>query len=67
VGDIGLAAREKVIDTEDIVARLYESIAEMGAKEAGSTGDENFLHMHFFFCLPRQTTAGQKSTFNEPV
>jgi len=52
VGDIGLAAREKVIDTEDIVARLYESIAEMGAKEAGSTGDENFfLHLEMILSV----------------
>jgi len=38
VGDISLGSREEIVDTEDIVSVLEETLAEMGTQEPGPSG-----------------------------
>jgi hypothetical protein len=42
VGDVVAAAGEEVVETDDVVAVLEESLAEVRADEARASGDENF-------------------------
>jgi len=46
VGDVLLAAREEVVHTQHVVTGLNEPVAEVGAQETSTAGDENsFLHI----------------------
>jgi hypothetical protein len=40
VGDIGLPTREKIIEADDLVAVLQETIAKVRAQKAGSAGNK---------------------------
>lgn len=44
--DVGLAAREEVINTEDVMARRQESVAEVRAKESRASRHQDLLR-HF--------------------
>ncbi len=39
-----LAARVEVVDAENVVAAFDQPIAQVGAEEAGASGDEMTLH-----------------------
>jgi hypothetical protein len=41
VGDVLLAAREKVIEADDLMALGDELVAKVTAEEAGSAGDKD--------------------------
>jgi hypothetical protein len=41
VVDVGLLAGEEVVEADDVVALLDESIAQVRAEEPGAAGDEN--------------------------
>jgi hypothetical protein len=41
VFDVPLSAGEEVIEAKDFVTFVEEAFGEVGAEEAGSTGDEN--------------------------
>ena len=46
VRDIVLRAREEVVDAQDIVARIEQAVAKVGAKEARPTGHHHpFAHV----------------------
>ena len=38
--DIGLLARREVVEGEDLPTLVEQQLAQMGADEAGTTGDE---------------------------
>jgi len=40
MGDVALPPGEKVIETDDIVAVLEETVTEVRTKEAGAAGDK---------------------------
>ena len=43
--NIFLCASKKIIDTKDVVSLRKKSFTQVGAKKAGSAGNEYFLHI----------------------
>ena len=43
-GDVGFTAGEVIIETDNLIAALHQSVDQMGAEEAGTSCDEVDLH-----------------------
>jgi hypothetical protein len=41
MADVFFAAREVVVHAQNVVSRLQQALAQVGAQEAGSAGDED--------------------------
>ena len=41
VGDVGLLTREKVVDADDVVPHLDETVTEVAAEKTGTAGDKD--------------------------
>jgi hypothetical protein len=47
--DVALRAGEEVVDAQDIVAALDETIAQVRSEESGAAGDKRLVHLAIGF------------------
>ena len=65
VGDVRLLAREEVVEADDVVPLLDETIAKVRAEEAGTAGDEDPLD-HFEHSVFDEGGRARRRNFQRP-
>jgi hypothetical protein len=67
VRNVRLAAGEEIFHTQDVVPIGEQSLAQMRAKEAGSSGSENFFHILLLNQLTTRNARTHATSRTSPV